>query len=274
MRMKVYGGRFHVNSGRAKYNYYPESKIVVDVINTDVILGSDERLYTHFIVGKQIIENLWLLNTALYGLVGGTANTHKWNWKNMTDTNPAFRINWFGTVYHDGEGIQGDGTTGYGDTNISPSSILTINNTSLNIFINDGNPFLSEIEIGASDNNTNTELTLITGFGGASYSDQYNKTTNRISFPNSEAKGFYIGNRDGQYSHNFYKNGALMASSNNESDGSLPLKNLNILRYNYVEGFYSYSSKKIGFISIGSSLNYNQVLANNNIISFSQKIRS
>lgn len=71
-----------------------------------------------FVVGLKT-DNLWTEIFTLYPFVGGTADTHKYNLKDARDLDAAFRITWNGTVTHNANGVQGNGSTGYGDTHIN-----------------------------------------------------------------------------------------------------------------------------------------------------------
>jgi hypothetical protein len=59
---------------------------------------------------------LWTELKAIYPFVGGTANAHKFNLKNPTDNDAAFRMVFNGGVTHNANGVTFDGLTGYGDT--------------------------------------------------------------------------------------------------------------------------------------------------------------
>ena len=60
-------------------------------------------------------NNLWSKMSAIYPFVGGTAFSHSFNLKNPAQ----YQITWNGTVTHDQYGFQGDGSTGYGNTNLN-----------------------------------------------------------------------------------------------------------------------------------------------------------
>jgi hypothetical protein len=62
---------------------------------------------------------------ASYPLVGGTATTHKWNMFNSLDTDAAKRLTFAGTITHDANGMQGNGTNGTANSFINPSLDLT-----------------------------------------------------------------------------------------------------------------------------------------------------
>lgn len=131
MRAKIYGNRFKVYNDRSKYYRYEESKTVILAIQADVSLTSTDRFYADYIVGMEINEGVWVKNKAFYGMLGGTAATHRWNWKDMRDLDVAYRITWNGGITHSSSGIQGNGTTGYGDTKFRAD--LTFTNTSYGV---------------------------------------------------------------------------------------------------------------------------------------------
>jgi hypothetical protein len=56
---------------------------------------------------------------AIYPFVGGTASTHKWNLINPQDTDAAFRMVFNGGWTHSANGVQANGTNGFGDTKYS-----------------------------------------------------------------------------------------------------------------------------------------------------------
>ena len=61
---------------------------------------------------------------AIYPFVGGTASSHKWNLKNPLDTDAAFRLVFSGGLTHSSTGIKGNGTNGYFDTFLNPSTVF------------------------------------------------------------------------------------------------------------------------------------------------------
>jgi hypothetical protein len=71
---------------------------------------------------------------AIYPFVGGTASTHKWNLKDPRDLDAAFRLVFNGGWTHSSTGATPNGTNGYADTKLVPSSVLTLNNASLSIY--------------------------------------------------------------------------------------------------------------------------------------------
>ena len=68
--------------------------------------------------------NIWTKMKAIYPFVGGTASSHKFNLKDPRDSDAAFRLGFYGGWTHSSTGAQPNGTTGYADTNLTPSSRL------------------------------------------------------------------------------------------------------------------------------------------------------
>jgi len=71
---------------------------------------------------------------AVYLMIGGSASTHKYNLKNVADTDAAFRIMWFGSGIHSQNGFQGNGANSYGNTFFKPNENLTTNNESFGFY--------------------------------------------------------------------------------------------------------------------------------------------
>ena len=80
-------------------------------------------------------DNIWSKMKAIYPLVGGTDNTHKWNLKNPTDSDPAFRLTFNGGITHDANGITSNGVNGYADTYLNDIIDLASDNKSISMYI-------------------------------------------------------------------------------------------------------------------------------------------
>lgn len=65
--------------------------------------------------------SIWSKLEAIYPYVGGNATSHSYNLKDTTQ----FQITWSGGVTHDANGITGNGTNAYGNTNFVDSTHLT-----------------------------------------------------------------------------------------------------------------------------------------------------
>ena len=67
-------------------------------------------------------QSLWTKMEAIYPLVGGTAFSHKFNLKNPTDSDAAFRLAFNGTWTHTSSGAKPNGSNAYARTYCVPSS--------------------------------------------------------------------------------------------------------------------------------------------------------
>jgi hypothetical protein len=80
-------------------------------------------------------DNIWNKMKAIYPLVGGTDNTHKWNLKDPRDLNEAFRLTFNGGITHDANGITSNGINGYADTYLNDILHLVSDNKSISMYI-------------------------------------------------------------------------------------------------------------------------------------------
>ena len=80
-------------------------------------------------------DNIWTKMKAIYPLVGGSATTHKWNLKNPTDSDPAFRLTFNGGITHDANGITSNGVNGYAETYLNDIVDLASDNKSISMYI-------------------------------------------------------------------------------------------------------------------------------------------
>ena len=70
-------------------------------------------------------DGIWTKMKAIYPFVGGTATTHKYNLKDPRDLDAAFRLVFNGGWTHSSTGATPNGTNGYADTKLVPSSVLS-----------------------------------------------------------------------------------------------------------------------------------------------------
>jgi len=80
-------------------------------------------------------DNIWIKMKAIYPLVGGTASTHKWNLKDPRDLNAAYRLQFFGGVTHNANGITSNGVNAYADTFLNDLTHLGNDNKSISMYI-------------------------------------------------------------------------------------------------------------------------------------------
>ena len=95
--------------------YAPETLTGIAAVEaTGVTLLAGEKNAANTLITTFINQGIFNNLSSLYLFLGGTANSHKINWKNP-GTND---ITWIGTVTHSASGVAGDGATGRGNTGI------------------------------------------------------------------------------------------------------------------------------------------------------------
>lgn len=199
---------------------------------------------------------IWSKMKALYPFVGGTATTHKYNLKDPQDTNAAFRLTFAGGWTHSSTGATPNGTNGYANTFLIPSTQLTSDNHHISLYSRTN--ISGEIyDIGSGDDVGSYLLDLYLRRSGdtAGYDAGY-YTTNRNTFSNNNSTGHFIGSTIVNTESKYYKNG-INQNTKSINSGFLVLPSGNI----YLGGFNEYtsstiyfSSKQIAFSSIGDGL--------------------
>jgi hypothetical protein len=198
-------------------------------------------------------QNLWTKMKAIYPFVGGTASTHKWNLKDPRDLDAAFRLAFFGGWTHDSNGITGNGSNGYANTYISPSSVLTVNNTHLSMYSRTNNA-INGMDISSHNSNSNRIVMHIKWSDTNGYYDFYTFPTTRFTYSmsNTNSTGLFIMNRTSSTVLNAWRNSTkLGTNSNSQPATSGPSTNLVLASF---DGTSLFSNRNYAFTSIGDGL--------------------
>jgi hypothetical protein len=212
-------------------------------------------------------NSLWTKFIALYPYVGGTATTHKFNLKNPLDTNAAFRILWAGGVTHNANGVTGNGTNGYGETYIQPSSHLILNDTHVAFWSRtNSTQASSNAEMGITDGTLNASLRICSRNGSNQSIYLINDNTAGIATSITDSTGFWIASRTASNSRKLYRNGSSINSSTNasvaRSTSTIPV----LGQKTATNTMNHYSIKNFSFASVGTGINDAEALAFYNIV--------
>jgi hypothetical protein len=200
--------------------------------------------------------NIWSKMKCIYPFVGNTSATQKYNLKDARDLDAAYRLAFQGGGTHSANGYQPNGTNGYADTFLTPSTTLSLNNSHLSLYNRTNTTsFFNATKIDGTLS-TQTAMAIVvttTDYGSRFMDDTYGS----VLSPN--ALGFYVGNRTLSTQKKYYKNGALGGTFN---VNSIILPD-NILRIGVVvgNGYIVYSSGQCAFASIGDGLTDAEALA-------------
>lgn len=243
-------------------------KIIEDERGTP--FNSYERFYVNYIVTNLKSTGVWYKCKAIYGMVGGTAAAHKWNWKDMRNLDAAFRLTYFGTITHSNLGIQGSTTSGtYANTFFNPFTQLTINDFSYLLSISqrltnpetgwDFGAVISGGGIRATNNSTYS--LLFTAAGNSGFSEQ---STNKLMLLVNKKATNQVG---------AIVNGEVKSYTQTDN-ATLVNLNLDLLNQNN-QGVHGNPSDAImNLFIIGRSLTDTQAIQMSNIITFAQSIRA
>ena len=152
-------------------------------------------------------DGTWTKMKAIYPFVGGTASTHKWNLKDPRDLDAAFRLVFNGGWTHSSNGATPNGTNGYADTKLVPSSVFASNADNSGISIYQTNPPIGQNN-GAFDGTSRFLGQLTTSVFDA----RLNTQASIVYIPAhiSDAKGLVTTTRNGTNNTRCYKNGTFI----------------------------------------------------------------
>jgi len=206
--------------------------------------------------------------TAFYPFVGGTAFTHKFNGKNPLDSNPAYRLQFFGGWTHSANGAQPNGVNGYANTFLIPNTKLTLLDTHLSFYSRTSIIGNNQRDIAAYRTGGIPSLSLGTNTGVLA-SDQYWFTTNRISASIPNALGMMLGSRTSDVIHKAYRNGVQIGLTDTVSNAGKSMPSINLFlgaANSFPIATGAFSNKEYAFVSIGSGLTSAETLSYYNIV--------
>lgn len=210
-------------------------------------------------------NNLWSRLKAIYPMIGGTAFTHKFNLKNPTDSDIAFRLN-FGSVWvHSSNGALPNGTTSYANTFFVPSTELSTSSGHL-FFYSRTNSAIQGYDIGSSDDNgvvSKTVSLIARYFTNLAYAT-YGNGGYVVNVSVSDGRGGFMCNRNDVTNTTLWRNGIIIKTS--AETVSLTSQPLYISAVNAGGGANYFSNKECSFASIGGGFSDSEALLYYNII--------
>lgn len=235
---------FIINSYRYASSFDADATAYINaVISAGGSLTTDERnrINTFFVTGK---SQGWYSDLKVaYLMRGGVASAHKFNAVNPLDTDAAFRGIFGGGWTHNASGATGNGTTGYLEVPLVPSTGLTANSTAW-LYDSGTSGQYNTIEIGVSvPSGLNPRIAVSTNYLGISNSDMYSYTTGRVLVADNNGLGVYGASRTASNIHKFFHNGTQIGTTNTGSPDSMAslTERLHIQCYRYgtTRGYFS-----------------------------------
>lgn len=102
-------------------------------LHTASITDQPQMLAVNNLVIQLKQDSLWNKFLAIYPMVGGTAQTTKWNLKDPRDLDAAYRITWYGTPDFETSGVTCTKETDWGNTHLADSA-LSFNNSAISFY--------------------------------------------------------------------------------------------------------------------------------------------
>lgn len=162
--------------------------------------------------GSYSTYNIYTKFKALYLMIGTTAASQKFNAVSPVDADANFRLTWSGTVTHTAGYAAWDGSTGYADTHLTPSSVLSLNDVCIAYFTSTNNTTSNQREMGTRATAGNDFL-LMTLNGGSGDFDGYANDGGFFDFSITQTNAFWMVNRASSTTTQGFKNGVSLGTS-------------------------------------------------------------
>jgi hypothetical protein len=177
------------------------------------------------------------------------ANQFKYNLKDPRDLDAAFRLVFNGGWTHSSNGATPNGTNGYANTYLSPSSSLSTTSGHFSFYSRTNNS-TGVYDMGSSLGAT--EQNLITRYLDDKFYVCYGATAQVKSIANTSSLGLFVTNRNSSTNTTGYKNGAKVIDGAQTS--ALSTASLYISALNLTGSPSSYSNRQTAFATIGDGL--------------------
>lgn len=260
------------------------SKVIEAVRSTGVVITQPMIDYAHYICKNMKAIGTWDLCNAIYGFVGGTADSHKWNWKDLRDDDSAFRLTFFNSPTSDSNGVQFDGINQYANTYLTPSISLANNSTNITIYVKESSATTvrnTPITIGAvnSPNSGNNFLILNrhnSSFNQFNFFSTNTTSIDGVGLTSSIGTSPFLGSISGNLLSNimslFWQGNKVNTNNIATTQSSLPNIPMYIGVANNVRGVVDFDNKLINFTSIGAGLTDIQAIQQSEIVKNAQSI--
>jgi len=196
---------------------------------------------------------------ALYPFVGGTANTHKYNFMDTRDADAAFRLVFNGGWIHSLTGVKPNGTNAYADTFLKPSvNFTSILNVHLSVYSR--TQIRGGVDVGVSTLNNfhlSADLNIQGIYAMSNISSAY-----AANFSSNPSTGLFIANRESNISNKIIRNNTILNTNttNVGTVGTLDTANFYLASLN-IGGASLFSAREQAFSSIGFSLTPSEATA-------------
>lgn len=242
----------YILTGGSLYN--PDYTLVKNAIeSTGVTLTPTQNNAGNTLVNQLQSYGLWSKQKALYGVLGGTAGAHKWNWKDPRDLDAAFRLSFSTGWTHASTGMTP--SSAYADTFLNPTTAYSVDdNLHLSFYSRTNASTSNTCEIGCQTNSgTYNILSLRRGDNSNNTYYGINTISNFANFIDSNSAAFYIGTRTGT-TINGFRNNIKAATATGAATTRTNVKIVIGANNHSTLGIIQYTLRQCAFASIGDGL--------------------
>lgn len=201
--------------------------------------------------------NIWTKIKALYPFVGGTAAQHRFNLKSPGTTNTDFYLTFIGGWTHSSTGALPNGTTGYADTFLTPSTSLSLNSTHISYYSRTNSSGIN-FAIGSGYNTFASDLQIAPRWVDNNTYYRVNSTSGSGENTGADSRGLFIANRISNSETRNYRNSTryvLSLASNSLNTNSLYISSTNVSNTPT-----TYNDREVSLSSIGDGLSDTEAL--------------
>lgn len=207
----------------------------------------------------------WDKHKAIYPIIGGTADSHKYNLKDPRDLDAAYRLTYSGAFTHSSTGMINIAPMDYANTHLIPNDKLLVNDVSLSFYSRTGGS-IESIEIGSSMNAYSTALYIFVNWADNNYYIATNSLGSaEVVKPSTNGLGLILGSRKSSTEIKVLDNGVVKTfpSNGGNTRPTLPM----YLCGGNINGTRPFGSfRECAFATIGDGLTESEILADNIVI--------
>jgi hypothetical protein len=208
-----------------------------------------EKTAVNTLVVTMKADGTWTPMKAIYPMVGASAAACAQNLKSSSFTG-SFTSGWTFSA----NGVQGNGTSAYMDTNFAPSSNLTLSSGHDSVYLRTNLAISTQVAFGVEQIANQRMVLFPYAFNIGWISDLYDNSTSRLTSSTGPSTGFVLGSRASASSHKLFRNSVQLASSTSATTGTLPTLNYYLGAFNANGSVNFYGTNQIAFYSLGDGL--------------------
>jgi hypothetical protein len=224
-------------------------------LNSAEITNVTEANAINTLVTDLKAQGLWTKMKAVYPFVGGTASTHKWNLKDPRDLDAAYRLVFNGGWTHSSNGATPNGTNGYADTKLVPSTSLSTSSAHFAKYNRN-----NDLTGGKIDGSFSTGTTSFFQQNYSNGNGIIGDITSIASYTPTDTRGLFTATRTATNSIKVFRN-TTNISTNTITISAIPSSQVFIGARNDGGGGVFYNTYQAAFASIGDGLNDTEAAA-------------